>query len=62
MLRCRRCELSYSHFSGLRSLLYWLIYRMSFLSRSLTKVKMPRLMTSRWVLENQFSTWLSRDQ
>jgi hypothetical protein len=35
---------------------------MSFLSRSLTEVKMPRLITSRWMRENQFSTWLSQDE
>jgi hypothetical protein len=35
---------------------------MSFLSRSLTEVKMPRLITSRWMRANQFSTWLSHDE
>jgi Response regulator receiver domain len=30
--------------------------------RSLTEAKMPRAMTSRWILENQISTWLSHDE
>lgn len=47
---------------GFASLLYWRMYRMSFLSRSLTEVKMPRVITSRWMRANQFSTWLSQDE
>ena len=35
---------------------------MSFLSRSLMLVKMPRAMMSRWMRENQFSTWFSQDE
>ena len=35
---------------------------MSFFSRSLSEVKMPRLMTSPWMRENRFSTWLSHDE
>lgn len=33
-----------------------------FLSKSLTEVKMPRLMTSHWMRANQFSTWLSHEE
>ena len=35
---------------------------MSFRSRSLTETKMPRAITSRWILENQISTWLSQEE
>ena len=35
---------------------------MSFLSRSLIEVKTPRVMTSRWMRANQFSTWFSHDE
>ena len=45
--RCLRDGSSYFHFSGLGLLLYCRMWRMSFLSRSLTDAKMPRLITSR---------------
>jgi len=51
----RRLGSAYFHFSGFGCLLYWRMYRMSFLSKSLTEVKMPRLVTSRWMRANQFS-------
>jgi len=35
---------------------------MSFLSRSLIDVKTPRVMTSRWMRANQFSTWFNHDE
>lgn len=35
---------------------------MSFLSKSLTEVKMPRLITSRWMRASQYSTLLSQDE
>jgi len=35
---------------------------MSFFAKSLTERKIPRAMTSRWILENQISTWLSHEQ
>lgn len=35
---------------------------MSFLSMSFTGVKMPRLLTSRWMQSNHFATWLSQDE
>ena len=58
----RRDGSAYFHLSGLGSLLYWRMYRMSFLSRSFGEVKMPRVITSRWIRANQFSTWLSHDE
>jgi hypothetical protein len=33
---------------------------MSLRARFLTEVKTPREITSRWILENQISTWLSQ--
>ena len=35
---------------------------MIFRSRSFTEVKMPRAIRSRWILENQISTWLSHEE
>ena len=35
---------------------------MSFLSRSLIDVKTPRVMRSRWMRANQFSTWFNHDE
>ena len=35
------------HLSGLEFLLYWRMYRMSYMPRSLMEEKMPRVMTSR---------------
>jgi hypothetical protein len=35
---------------------------MSFLSRFLGKMKTPRVITSRWMWANHFSTWLSHDE
>jgi hypothetical protein len=31
-------------------------------SRSLTEQKVPRALRSRWILENQISTWLSQEE
>ena len=58
----RRVGSSYFHLSGFGLLLYWRMYRMSFLSRSLAEVNMPRVITSRWMRLNQFSTWLSQEE
>lgn len=35
---------------------------MIFRRRSATEVKIPRLMRSRWILENQISTWFNQEQ
>jgi hypothetical protein len=58
----RRLGSEYFRMIGFASLLYWRMYRMSFLSRSLVEVKMPRVITSRWMRANQFSTWFSQDE
>ena len=50
------------HLSGFGFLLYWRMYRMSFLSMPLIEVKTPRVMTSRWMRANQFSTWFNYDE
>ncbi len=43
----RRDRSQYFHFTGLRCSLYFQMYRISFLFKSVTDVKMPRAMTSR---------------
>src|ERR1700745_2377581 len=50
------------HFMVLGALLYWWMYRMSFRRRSGTEVKTPRAMTSRSILANHNSTWLSQEE
>ena len=45
----------------LGALLYWRMYRISFRRRLETEVKTPRAMTSRSILANHSSTWLSQD-
>jgi len=52
----------YFHFTGLAALLYGRMYRLSFLLRSGTEVKTPRTITSRSILANHNSTWLSQDE
>src|SRR5262252_423038 len=47
---------------ALGALLYWRMYRISFRRRSATEVKTPRAMTSRSILANHSSTWLSQDE
>jgi hypothetical protein len=49
-------------FMVLRALLYWRLYRISFRYRWCTEVKTPRAMTSRSILANHSSTWLSQDE
>ena len=58
----RRAVSKYFHFTRLGCLLYWRMYRMSFLFRSATEVKTPRAMTSRSILANHSSTWLSQEE
>ena len=50
----RRVGSAKVHFSGFGLVLYRRMYRMSFLSKSLTEVNTPPLITSRWMRENQF--------
>jgi hypothetical protein len=35
---------------------------MSFFAKSLTEWKIARVMTWRWILENQISTWLTHER
>ena len=58
----RRYGSKFFHFTGLAFLLYWRMYRMSFLLRSVTEVNTPRAMTSRSILANHNSTWFSQDE
>ena len=38
------------------------MYLRSFRARSATEVKTPRLITSRWILENYNSTWFNQEK
>src|SRR6218665_260579 len=52
----------YFHFTDLGCSLYLRMQRMSFLLRSGTEVNTPRAITSRSILANHSSTWLSHDE
>jgi hypothetical protein len=53
---------AYFHFTVRGALLYWRMYRMSFLFKSETEVNTPRAMTSRSISPNHSLTWLSHEE
>lgn len=57
----RRVRSGNFHFNGFGSLLYRRMKYMVFLSRSLMRVNTTRVMTSRWMRANQFSTRFSHE-
>src|ERR1700730_9285267 len=58
----RRLTSRYVQWIGFAILAYDLMYRISFRFRSATELKIPRSITSRWIFENQISTWFSHEE